>query len=56
MCLQCGQCYREHPYSMDDAIDAYESLGLKVEAVASQYGRELLRLPGGEPGLSRSHG
>jgi hypothetical protein len=41
---------------MDDAIDAYESLGLKTEAVASQYGRDFLRLPGGKPGPSRSHG
>lgn len=41
---------------MDDAIDAYESLGFKTQAVASQYSRELLRLSRREPGLSRSHG
>lgn len=22
MCLQCGHCAEEHPYNMDDAIDA----------------------------------
>lgn len=37
---------------MDDAIDAYEGLGFKTEAVASQYGRDFLRLSRGEPGLS----
>lgn len=56
MCLQCGYCYREHPYSMDNAIDAYEGLGLKTEAVASQYPREFLRLSRGIPGhTGRAH-
>lgn len=39
---------------MDDAIDAYESLGLKTEAVASQYGRDVLRLLRREHRLSGS--
>ena len=41
---------------MDDAIDAYESLGLKTEAVASQYGRDFLRLSRREPRLPGAHG
>jgi len=28
MCKQCGNCEKEHPYSIDDAIDKTEALGL----------------------------
>lgn len=24
MCLQCGKCWIQHPYSTDDAIDALD--------------------------------
>jgi len=28
MCKQCGDCTKQHEYSMDDAIDIVEDLGL----------------------------
>jgi len=28
MCKECGKCTKEHPYSMDDAIDKVEDFGL----------------------------
>lgn len=28
MCLSCGDCRREHPYSVDDSIDSFEATNL----------------------------
>ena len=36
MCRNCGNCSAEHPYSMDDAIDAYEATGLKTKPSPKQ--------------------
>lgn len=33
MCLQCGDCTSEHPYNVDDAIDAsIEWVSARAEA------------------------
>lgn len=36
MCRNCGNCSAEHPYTMDDAIDAYEATGLKTKPSPKQ--------------------